>query len=100
MHLAIASLGQGVPAACFPYQDKFEGLMVHFNQPESLLLSPEDALAEGRLAAFIDHFIAQLPACRATVAKLLPRVMDAAALNMAPLLRATARAVAEPALTL
>lgn len=62
MHLAIASLGMGVPVLSLTYQEKFEGLYRHFNLPESLLLPPAvfgegSALSEG-----LDAFVAALPA--------------------------------------
>jgi colanic acid/amylovoran biosynthesis protein len=36
MHLAIAALGSGTPALCIAYQQKFEGLLMHFNLPGDL----------------------------------------------------------------
>lgn len=42
MHLAIAALGMGIPVGCVTYQDKFEGLMAHFQLDNSLLLPAEE----------------------------------------------------------
>jgi len=44
MHLAIACLGQGVPAACISYQGKFEGLYQLFGTPQ-LLLDKQELLS-------------------------------------------------------
>ncbi|TBW32961.1 hypothetical protein EYW49_21145 [Siculibacillus lacustris] len=61
MHLAIATLGMGVPALCATYQDKFEGLYRHFGLPDWLLLSPESFLVEGTFRDALARFIQQLP---------------------------------------
>jgi polysaccharide pyruvyl transferase WcaK-like protein len=75
MHLAIASLGMGVPVAALTYQDKFQGLFDHFHLPDSLLIAPQAAMDAGRLAAVLDAFVAGLPGYRASVAQALPAVM-------------------------
>lgn len=85
MHLAIATLGQGVPVACLTYQGKFEGLMRHFELPDSLMLAPSEALKDDRLLALIEHFIDDLAACRASVHRWLPSVREASARNISPL---------------
>lgn len=85
MHLAIATLGQAVPVACVTYQGKFEGLLSHFSLPADLLLSPEQALAEGSLEALIDRFVESLPDSRARIASALPMVLEASRRNLLPL---------------
>ena len=50
MHLAIASLGQGVPVVCLTYQDKFEGLMEHFGLKGNTFL-PRSILQGDQLVA-------------------------------------------------
>jgi polysaccharide pyruvyl transferase WcaK-like protein len=83
MHLAIASLGSGVPVMCITYQDKFEGLMVHFGLPDDVLLSvPEladTALSVARLGDFIDG----ADALREAVGQRLPQVREQARKNFA-----------------
>ncbi|MEM9809931.1 MAG: polysaccharide pyruvyl transferase family protein [Pseudomonadota bacterium] len=59
MHLAIASLGSGVPVACTVYAGKFEGLFHHFHLPSDGLITPEDVMqapqnAAQRLARLLD----------------------------------------------
>jgi polysaccharide pyruvyl transferase WcaK-like protein len=41
MHLAIATLGMGVPVGVIAYQDKFEGLIKHFDMDDSVILQPK-----------------------------------------------------------
>ncbi len=41
MHLAIASLGMGIPVGVVSYQDKFEGLFEHFGLPSKYIITPE-----------------------------------------------------------
>lgn len=52
MHLAIASLGQGIPAACITYQGKFEGLFKHL-ELEGMTLEPEKVLQPEKLVQFL-----------------------------------------------
>lgn len=42
MHVAIAALGMGVIPICYPYGDKFEGLLSHFGLESSKLMVTED----------------------------------------------------------
>ncbi|MEP9404000.1 polysaccharide pyruvyl transferase family protein [Sphingomonas silueang] len=80
MHLAIASLGRGVPVLCITYQDKFEGLMQHFTLGDEALMSvPElgQADAADRLVRFIDD----LPRARAQVGERRPAVLAMAERN-------------------
>lgn len=86
MHLAIASLGMGVPVAALTYQDKFHGLFDHFGLPSSLLLKPQDAMRPEMLFALLGRFVAQLPQLRETVATALPRVRTASRKNLRGLL--------------
>lgn len=67
MHLAIATLGMGVPALCVTYQDKFEGLYRLFGLPDWLLLSPETFILEGAFSDALTRFIEQLPKLRQIV---------------------------------
>ncbi|MGN2390557.1 polysaccharide pyruvyl transferase family protein [Pelomicrobium sp. G1] len=46
MHLAIAALGMGIPAACFSYQGKVQGLFEHFGIGELALELPATLTAE------------------------------------------------------
>lgn len=59
MHLAIASLGMGVPTLCVTYQGKFEGLYRHFDLPQWLLVDMEQFsqphFFENRLIRFVDE---------------------------------------------
>lgn len=82
MHLAIASLGMGVPAAAITYQDKFEGLFRHFDLPPWLLLTPQQAAQPQYLLRTLTRFIDELAALRAQVAARLPNVKAAAELNL------------------
>ncbi|RJG50641.1 polysaccharide pyruvyl transferase family protein [Motilimonas pumila] len=52
MHLAIASLGVTTPVQVINYQDKFAGLLQHFNLPSSDLFEPEQVLSP--------HFLEQV----------------------------------------
>lgn len=82
MHLAIATLGQAVPVACVTYQGKFEGLLTHFGLPDKLMLSPTEALVEGKLEGLIERFVEDLPASRERISAALPAVLEAARLNL------------------
>ena len=46
MHTAILALSGGTPAFCFAYQDKFEGLLQHFDLVDAGLLSSPRELAD------------------------------------------------------
>lgn len=86
MHLAIASLGMGVPVLGFSYQDKFEGLLRHFDLSKSLLLTAEQLADPPYLEAAIRRFIDDLDPLRANVAAHLPAVMAASERNLTGLL--------------
>lgn len=51
MHLAIGSLGAGVPVMCIVYQGKFEGLMSHFDLPSDVLISVAELADTDRAAS-------------------------------------------------
>ena len=74
MHLAIACLGQGVPAAGITYQGKFEGLYNHF-ELSGMTLEPETAfLQPGALVGFLAELIARREQIRQQVQSQLPKV--------------------------
>lgn len=58
MHLGIACLSQGVPAACLSYQGKVDGLMRHLDTPE-LRLDPcsilETEVFASQFASLLNH---------------------------------------------
>lgn len=76
MHLAIASLGSGVPIFGFVYQDKFEGLLHHFDLPDWLAVSPD--LDEDEIVNRLSQYVTKLDALRDDVRKSLPRVRERA----------------------
>jgi polysaccharide pyruvyl transferase WcaK-like protein len=85
MHLAIATLGMGVPVAAMTYQGKFQGLFGHFGLPESLLVTPEQAIDDDQLLSLLMAFVSNLPHLRAVVAKALPTVLAVAQQNFSGL---------------
>lgn len=82
MHLAIASLGMGVPVAAFTYQDKFQGLFDHFGLPDSLMLTPGDAMASAKLLEMMNDFMSHLGQLRTQVGHALPKVLEASKCNL------------------
>ncbi|WP_284339121.1 polysaccharide pyruvyl transferase family protein [Devosia nitrariae] len=84
MHLAIASLGMGIPTLCITYQDKFEGLYRHFGLPKEFLLAPRRLMADqAALDDDLDDFITSLPQLKAQITQRLPEVHRLAELNFA-----------------
>lgn len=83
MHLAIATLGMGVPTLCITYQDKFEGLFRHFELPETLLLDPADLLREDVLAERIQVFLSSISTLRDKVATKRASVLQQSLKNFA-----------------
>lgn len=85
MHLAIASLGSGVPVLGLVYQSKFQGLFAHFQLPEDLLVEPEDSLdakfLEQRLGSFLDRIVPLTQDIRSR----LPGVLEMSRLNFEPI---------------
>jgi polysaccharide pyruvyl transferase WcaK-like protein len=77
MHLAIATLGQGVPVLTFAYQGKFEGLMKHFAFPDWVVVQPNEVLDNGKLVDIFRHFISALPELKAQLDRRLPDVLEA-----------------------
>lgn len=86
MHLAIASLGAGVPVAGLTYQDKFQGLFEHFQLPADLLAAPEQAMSAPALQALLMAFVGRLDDLRSRVAARLPLVLELSEANLATLL--------------
>lgn len=76
MHLAIATLGMGVPTQCVTYQDKFEGLYRHADLPDWLLLAPTDYLREDVFKERLSRFIDQLDELRQVVMGKKQRLLD------------------------
>lgn len=74
MHLAIASLGMGVPVAALTYQDKFQGLFKHFGLPDKFLISPEDIVSENLLSNMLLDFVGSMEDVRSAVRLALPNV--------------------------
>lgn len=82
MHLAIASLGMGVPVAALTYQDKFQGLMDHFDLPERFMISADAALDHRQIESMITEFLASLGDLRQQVKEKLPAVELASMRNL------------------
>ena len=82
MHLAIATLGMGRPVAALTYQDKFQGLLVHFQLPQRFLLAHRALLEPGRLESMMLDFLDNLPTLERQVADRLATVQEAARLNL------------------
>jgi polysaccharide pyruvyl transferase WcaK-like protein len=86
MHLAIGSLGMGVPVAVLTYQDKFLGLFKHFNLPEWLLLNPSNSGNFNiELKTLMLRFIDEMDSIREKVQMQLPDVKKRAMKNFIPL---------------
>lgn len=90
MHLAIASLGMGVPVAALTYQDKFHGLFDHFELPADLLLTPSEALDARELTAMLHRFVLAMPNLQRQVQSRWPTVLEASERNLKGLLDAPA----------
>ena len=55
MHLAIASLGMGVPVGCITYQGKFQGLIEGFFDLYDVCIKPEDVFCSSdRFVEFVE----------------------------------------------
>lgn len=74
MHLAIATLGMGVPVLALAYQAKFEGLSQHFGLPAWTVMDPKAAFDVDYLTKQVEHFVTDLPVIKAQVANKLPDV--------------------------
>ncbi|BBA34261.1 uncharacterized protein sS8_2309 [Methylocaldum marinum] len=86
MHLAIASLGQGVPVAVITYQDKFQGLFQHFGLPESLMMPPDRIRDPAEFTKTVSAALDAKQGLAEQVALKLPEVLRLAELNLSPLL--------------
>jgi colanic acid/amylovoran biosynthesis protein len=82
MHLAIASLGMGVPVAALTYQGKFHGLFRHFGLPDAFLLAPEEAIEHEKFGEMLESFVSRLSELRQTVSGALPGVWQASRDNL------------------
>ena len=85
MHAAILALSGTTPTFCFAYQDKFEGLLQHFNLVDADLLSSPKELAE-QPEAVADKFLQLLPMqqpLRQRIGIALPSVIALAQKNFA-----------------
>lgn len=89
MHLAIASLGMGVPVAALTYQDKFQGLMDHFGFPHSLLLPPTQLKQSTHLHQLLTDFCNSLDDLKDLTRQALPKVRIASQENISRLLKNT-----------
>lgn len=85
MHLAIAALGSGVPAAAFSYQDKFNGLFQHFGLPQELILAPQ-ALDTASMLALLLSLVDDCDRWTAQVRQQLPRIRELSRQNLAEFL--------------
>ena len=66
MHLAIASLGMGIPTLSITYQDKFEGLYKHFGLGSQYMLTP-DACVSSQLMPAITNTMSGLGPYKAQI---------------------------------
>lgn len=87
MHLAIASLGMGVPIAALTYQDKFQGLMKHMQLPDDLLIPTEKLMSPAPLLEMLTRFSNDIDVHRETVKNRLSAVKKMSADNITPLLQ-------------
>lgn len=85
MHLAIGTLGMGLPVAALTYQDKFQGLFRHFDLPNWLLISPKDILESDQLEKMMIRFIDENADLKGKVKAKLPEIMQLSRKNFEPL---------------
>jgi polysaccharide pyruvyl transferase WcaK-like protein/glycosyltransferase involved in cell wall biosynthesis len=83
MHLAIAALSQGIPAAGISYQGKFDGLYKLVGL-EPLLLRPRDARNRGKLTELAADLLARREGLRARLAGQLSHARARACANFDP----------------
>ena len=81
MHLAIAALGSGVPAAGITYQGKFEGLYEHFGL-SATSLAPEELFTPGALASFLGQMARRRQELAGAIGARLPQVREFAGANL------------------
>lgn len=84
MHLAIAALGQAVPAAGITYQGKFRGLYEHLDL-EDLELTAQGLVA-GELTGFLASLLARRQSLVTQLHRTLPRVRQLASVSFDSLL--------------
>ncbi|MEA5466102.1 polysaccharide pyruvyl transferase family protein [Leptothoe sp. PORK10 BA2] len=80
MHLAIACLGQGTPAACITYQGKFEGLFRHFDI-KGMEIEPKEALEPQQLVSFLSPLIEKRNEISQHIRQKLPQVKEKSTRN-------------------
>lgn len=81
MHLAIASLGQGTPAACITYQGKFEGLFKHFDL-NGMTIAPTEAIKPGSIFNFVIPIIEKREEISSHIRSKLPYIQQMAKANL------------------
>lgn len=82
MHLAIATLGQGVPVFCITYQGKFEGLFQHFGLKD-MTIEPTDLL-DSDPSVFVKSLVSLIEnreALHQQIQEQLPKVKELAKSN-------------------
>jgi polysaccharide pyruvyl transferase WcaK-like protein len=77
MHLAIASLGSGVPVACVGYQGKYEGLFRHFGL-EEMVVDWREVAESGRLSSWFTPFVSRRQELARRITERLPHVVELA----------------------
>ena len=82
MHLTIAALGMGTPAATLAYQGKTEGLFQHFPGLGDWSIDPRQALIPGTLATSVARLLEREAELRGIIAAALPTVRDLASRNL------------------
>lgn len=87
MHLAIASLGMGVPAAGIVYQGKFQGLFRHFGLSDEFLVEPDAIIHSNDLEKMMIRFIEKHVMLKNKVAEFLPTVLQLSEKNFSPLMQ-------------
>lgn len=80
MHLAIASLGSGIPVMVADYQGKFEGLFNHFNIPQKFRLTSDEFCSETFIIR-MEEFMNNKNELKQTIIDNLPQVKSLAAKN-------------------
>ncbi len=81
MHLAIASLGMGVPVLGFKYKDKFEGLFRHFSIPSKFLMSNTAVADSEAFYNIASEFLENCENLSRSVGNSRPSVLDLARRN-------------------
>lgn len=84
MHLAIATLGVGVPVLVFGYKGKMEGLLEHFSLDSRLCISGRSLFDRQALVSGLQFFVAGLDAMNRQVKLQLPKVVKLSRDNLAP----------------